>query len=210
MITETQKIDWSRVFFGTVTSDKMEGWCTPEKAQALYDLVTESDAKLCVELGVFGGKSLIAMALACRDKGSGGVIGFDPWNNSACIEGSNSPANDQWWLSLDLKAIYRGCLAAIERNGVFEQCNTVKMKSEDAAKLFADSVCDIIHQDGNHNVESITKELKLWVPKLKKGGYWICDDVDWIEASEGYAKLPEYGLEMTRDFSTWQIWKKIK
>lgn len=203
------KINWDEIFLPN-SPHKMEGWCSDEKAQALYDLVCTSDAKLCVEIGVFGGKSLIAMGLACRDKGSGGVIGLDPWNNKACTEGSNSPLNDKWWLSLDLVHIYMGCIKAIQRNGVFEQCNTLKLKSEDAAKLFTDDLCDIIHQDGNHNVESITKELQLWIPKLKVGGYWICDDVDWPEAAGGYAKLPEYGLKIVEDFHTWQIWQKVK
>lgn len=203
------QINWDDIFLDN-SPQRMEGWCTHEKAQALYDLVTESDAQLCVEIGVFGGKSLIAMGLACKDKGSGGVIGLDPWNNKACTEGSNSEANDKWWMSLDLVNIYMGCINAIRRNGVFEQCNTLKLRSADSAKLFVNNLCDIIHQDGNHNPESITKELKLWIPKLKVGGFWICDDVDWVEAAEGYAKLPEYGLELVYDYKTWQVWKKVR
>jgi len=76
--------------------------------------------------------------------------------------------------------------------------------------IVADNVLDIIHQDSNHSSEVIIQELDLWVPKLKKFGYWVVDDCHWGESKEGYSKLPEYGLEMVEDFTQWQIWRKIK
>jgi predicted O-methyltransferase YrrM len=38
--------------------EKIEGWCTREKADKLIQLVKESNPKLVVELGVFGGRSI--------------------------------------------------------------------------------------------------------------------------------------------------------
>ena len=79
----------------------LEGWCTAEKAQRLYDLIKESNSMLTIELGVFGGRSLIPMAMAHRDKESGYIIGFDAWKASVAIGGTNSPANDVFWQNID-------------------------------------------------------------------------------------------------------------
>lgn len=190
--------------------DKMEGWCTPEKAQRLYELVVETDSKLSIELGVFGGRSLVALAIGHREKGSGAAIGIDPWNNKACLEGSNDKANNDWWMSLNMKEIYASCQHHIEINDLIGFCETLRLKSVDVAHLFADGIVDVLHQDSNHNPETILAELKAWIPKLKVGGYWVVDDSDWEEAKGGYDHLNEFGLVMIEDHVKWQIWKKVK
>ncbi len=111
---------------------------------------------------------------------------------------------------MDYKAIYDSCQEGIFKYAVQDWCNTVRLSSQQAAPLFSDSSIDILHQDTNHNIETITEELDLWVKKLKIGGYWIADDVQWVEAKDGYAKLPEYGLELFEDHKEWQIWKRVK
>ncbi len=190
--------------------ESLPGWCTAIKAARLFSLVKESNSQLTIELGVFGGRSLIPMALAHKEKGSGFVIGVDAWKASVATEGTNDPANDEFWRNLNHTDIYRSCQEGIYKYGVEDYCDTLRLKSHSVALLLADNICDIIHQDSNHNVETITDELKMWVPKLKVGGYWIADDTDWKEAVQGYAQMPEYGLELVEDFHSWQIWKKVK
>lgn len=190
--------------------ENLPGWCTAEKAGILYDLVKNSDAQLVVELGVFGGRSLVPMALACKDKGSGKVIGIDSWRKDESLHGTNAPENNEWWEKLDFNSIYKIAKAAILTNGLLDYAELIKTSTQQYAGHNSDESIDIIHQDSAHNVETITEELELWIPKLKTGGYWIADDTDWIEAKDGYKKLPEYGLELVEDHHKWQIWKKIK
>ncbi|MFA9220244.1 MAG: class I SAM-dependent methyltransferase [Sediminibacterium sp.] len=192
----------------------MEGWCTPEKAQRLFNLVIESDSKISVELGVFGGRSLVPIGLGHKKKGSGFVIGIDAWNNKVCIEGTNDQANNDWWLSLDMKIIYASCQRHIELNELEGFCDTLRIRSTDVAILFPNESIDLLHQDSNHNAETIIAELKLWIPKVKIGGYWIADDTDWKEAKDGYSHLSDFGLELLETYTTekgqWQVWKKVK
>lgn len=193
--------DWSHIL-------PLSGWCTEEKMQRLYDLVTESDSMITVELGVFGGRSLFPMAIAHKDKDSGKAFGFDPYVKEACVEGTNDPKNDEWWQSVDLEGIYKDANDFIVTNHLENYCALIRERSDEAYKHFQDDTIDILHQDSNHNTETITKELELWIPKIKVGGYWINDDCDWKESQTGYAKLPDYGLELVEDFIKWQIWKK--
>lgn len=188
---------------------EIDGWCSPEKAARIYELGLQVRPFISVELGVFAGRSLIALALAHRQNNYGFALGFDAYKSSVCAEGSNAEANNKWWNEkVDLIKIYHGCIDAIEKYGISDYCSIVKLKSQTASLLFPDERIDIIHQDSNHNTETILKELELWIPKLKKGGYWIADDTDWIESQEGYSKLPEYGLTLVENHIKWQIWQK--
>lgn len=190
--------------------ESLPGWCTAEKAGIMYDLVNQTDAQLIVELGVFGGRSFIPMALACKDKGSGKCIGIDSWRKDESLHGTNDPANDDWWAQLDFDSVYQKAKTAIVENALTTYAKLVKSSTQDYAKKVEDYTVDIIHQDSAHNFETITEELTLWIPKLKIGGYWIADDTDWKEAQGGYNKLPDYGLELIENHDKWQIWKKVK
>lgn len=193
-----------------IVISKLEGWCTPEKANRLFDLVIDSNSNITCEIGTFGGKSLIPMGLAHKAKGSGFCFGIDTWHKDACIEGSNSEANNEWWSKLDFQKIYNGVAEAIDYYMLNDYCGTLRLKSQTVALMTADNVFDIIHQDSNHSSEVILQELELWIPKLKLNGYWVADDTNWVEAKEGYSHLSEYGLELVENYDTWQIWKKIR
>lgn len=188
--------------------EPLQGWCTKEKAERLFQLIKETDSQLTVELGVFGGKSLIPMGVAHREKGSGVVIGIDAWKAAVSIQGTNSPLNDEYWKTVDYSLVWKSCNDAIIVNQIFDYCTTLKIASQQAFALFDKNSIDVLHQDSGHNIETITDELKLWSPLIKKGGLWIIDDCNWVEAVEGYAKLPEYGFELMEDYTTWQVWKK--
>ena len=188
--------------------ESLEGWCTLEKAQRLYDLVKETDAQHIAELGVFGGKSLLPMAQACKDKGSGVCVGVDAWKKEPALTGTNAPENDAYWANMDYEHIFKSCSNAIVKFDLSKHCELFRLTTFQAAQIMSENVYDIIHQDSAHNPETIIQELDSWLPKLKQGGYWVIDDCDWPETIEGYNKLPSYGLELVEDFVKWQIWKK--
>ena len=190
--------------------ESLPGWCASEKAQRLFDLIVESNSQITVELGVFGGRSFIPMALAHKQKGTGFALGIDAWRKEVSLEGTNSPENNEYWSKINYTEVYRKCIHAIRVNEVDDFCSLIRMRSQDAGFLIADNVIDILHQDSAHNIETITAELNLWVHKVKIGGYWVADDLLWEEAKKGYAKLPEFGLEMIEDYHEWGIFKKIR
>lgn len=200
-----------------LASLKQTGWTTIEKANRLYDLVYESAFKfaenketelISVELGVFYGRSLLPMGFAHKNLDVGYAIGFDAYDNSVCVEGTNNKEDDLWWSRQDLNAAYESVQSAIEANDLSDYCLVGKRRSDEAIKQFKDDTISLLHQDSSHNIETITKELEVWIPKLKTGGFWVIDDAKWDTAIEGYAKLPDFGLELMEDFTDWQIWIK--
>lgn len=153
------------------------GWCDPEKALKLCDLIAESKPSTVVEVGVFAGKSAISMALACKLNGKGTVYGIDSWTAGDCIEDENE-ANTEWWSQkVNLDRIYEECLRHIAEEEVGGHINILKMSSRKAAHLF-ESV-DLLHIDGNHAELPSTTDVVTWVPILRKGGYLILDDFNW-------------------------------
>ena len=44
--------------------NRLEGWCSSDKIHKLYKLIIESKPSNLLEIGVFGGKSLLAQAFA--------------------------------------------------------------------------------------------------------------------------------------------------
>ena len=46
----------------------------------------------------------------------------------------------------------------------------LRMRSEDAAPLFADGSIDFFHTDGDHSIGGITSDITLWLPKVRPGG----------------------------------------
>lgn len=191
------------------------GWCTEEKASRLYDLVIETYHKfphttlMTVELGVFGGRSLFAMAFAHKYMNEGFVFGIDTWDNVTPLEGTNAPENNEWWSTVPMDEIFNSCHDDRQIFELDECCSLIKQKSYMAADGFRDNSITLLHQDSNHNVETITLELERWSPKIRTGGFWVTDDNDWPETKEGYAKLPEFGFELIEDLGMWQIWRKV-
>lgn len=191
----------------------MDGWCTKEKADAIYSISKKSiidygDDFIAVELGVFGGRSLLPFAIAAKEFERGKVFGIDPYDNNACLEGINDTKNNVWWQSLDLDYVYRKALSFIDKYELSDFCTIERIRSDFGASLFKDDSISIIHQDSVHNTDVIVSELNLWIPKLRSGGYWIVDDTDWEETLEGYSKLKDYGLTLIQDFKSWQVWQK--
>lgn len=187
--------------------DSMPGWCTAEKAERLQRLIIDSNAQFSVELGVFGGRSLIAMALGHKIKQSGVIIGVDAWSKQAALEGTNDKANDDWWSGQSFKEIHQNCIKDIFKNDVDDFCSVLKMTSETFGKLIGDNTIDVLHADSNHSEEVTTREIEIFFPKLKSGGYWVADDTNWNSLSKAVSMLKEK-MNVVHDGETYTIFQK--
>lgn len=157
--------------------EKLEGWCSAEKARAMMELVGRVAPAICVEIGVFGGRSLVAMGDACRQVGRGHVYGIDPWTATAALETVAEEANRKWWADLDYEETYLGCMAGIGRLGLDPWITVLRTTSARAARLF--SAIDILHIDGNHSEDVSTRDVDTYLPLVRPGGHVWFDDMDW-------------------------------
>jgi hypothetical protein len=186
----------------------LHGWTTPEKGARLAQLVTETRADISVEIGVFGGRGTIAMAIGHELLRKGYVAGIDPWEVQASLDGVNAPANDEWWSKVDYEMIYEHFLTALLRNGVARYCRIMRERSDTAVRLFADETVSVLHQDGNHSEAISAAEVTAWAPKLTRGGYWVADDADWTTTSLSLKMLGESGFDLLEDHGGWRVYRK--
>lgn len=191
-------------------SQKVGRWCSEEKGRRLYDLVLErsEDSPLTVELGVFSGSSLFCFAFAHAVIHSGHVIGIDPWTVDAALEGSNDPANAQWWQSINFETILSKLKENISEYKLEHVIYLWREKSTDAVNRFEDNSISILHADSNHSPEVSTREVELYAPKLISGGLWIADDYNWTSLIQAREKLDELGFVELEDHTTFGILRK--
>ncbi|HRW58642.1 MAG TPA: class I SAM-dependent methyltransferase, partial [Chlamydiales bacterium] len=172
--------------------NKIEGWCTDEKAELIVDLVLKTKPTVCVEIGVFGGASVIPFASALKINQQGFIYAIDPWSNAECLENyenMNDP-NYAWWSKVDLNYVYHSYLAMIRKFEIIPYCKTMKMTSKDALHHISEEI-DILHIDGNHSEESSSFDVYNYFPKVKKGGYVLFDDANWATTTKAYQYLEE-------------------
>jgi predicted O-methyltransferase YrrM len=189
----------------------MEGWCSPEKARRMASLVVEQKARKVVELGVFGGRSLVALGLGLAVLGADGCAdGVDPYAASASLEGKNDKANDDWWGKIDYGYIEMRARQAIKACDVERFTALIKARSLDAdlLRLYAPASVDVIHVDSNHSEEVSCAEIAAWSDKIASGGLWIADDVDWPTMVKAQGLIQQVGFELVEHHRSWAVFRK--
>lgn len=174
----------------------LPGWCTVEKALKMAQLILDVRPERCVEIGVFGGRSLVPQAMALRwleehEGGNGRIVGVDPWHAGWCLEGKNDEANDTWWKTTDLEAVHQATMSAIWSHHLHGRCIVMRTGSGEASTLFGYETVEIVHIDGNHSELASCRDVDLWLPRLRPGGYAWMDDTDWATTQKAVAKLTE-------------------
>ena len=157
----------------------LEGWCSQEKALEFVDLVLEIEPSFCVEIGVFGGSSLFPVAAALKFLGKGVVVGVDPWEKGECVKHLD-PLNNRtdfvWWNNLNLEYVYDSYISMLRRFGLGEYCITMKATSGRAAICFQS--IDLLHLAGSLSEKVSIEDVKLYLPKVRSGGYiWLNDAI---------------------------------
>lgn len=184
---------------------KMEGWCTPEKAVALSNCILENKPNTIVEIGVFGGRSLMAMAFTCQFLNNGKVYGIDPWTADAALRDVQEKENLDWWSKVDYEYMYKKCLVQIIEHDASSVCNLYRTTSDKAVFMF-DKV-NMVHIDGNHSESQSTQDVFMWMPKVPPGGYIWFDDIDWY-STKNAVRLLEERCERFPDIGNCGIFKK--
>jgi len=159
----------------------IQGWCSEDKASKIASLIINEKPKLCVEIGVFGGASLIPQAMALKFNKKGIIYGIDPWANTSALEEMVDEKHKEWWNKIDLEYIYEHCKKNVSDNKLNDYCVLIRDKSENVVNQFQDNSIDLLHIDGNHSEAVSYTDSTLYLPKVKSGGIILFDDIWWTE-----------------------------
>ena len=172
----------------------------------MRNLIRKVQPNVCVEIGVFAGKSLLNTAIALRDNGLGLVYGIDPWRKCDALNGVAPNESPEYWDTIDLDAVHYDCMKAIEQ---FELDNVViiRAKSELAEWLFRPASVDILYIDGGHAEKIALQDCELYFPKVKLGGHIWMDDTNYDSLQKSVSFMRSQCV-LVKDFGHCQLYKK--
>lgn len=173
--------EWVQVKRQTLSKMQgMEGWCTPEKGELIMEVIKKERPSLCVEIGVYGGKSLLPIAKTLKYNKLGKVFGIDAWDPQSAAEGwEKSDPNFEWWRKQDFAALQKKVGQLIAQEGLAGHVTLQKEKSQKAVTQFADESIDFLHFDGNHAESVAWEDVKAYFPKVREGGIILFNDATW-------------------------------
>lgn len=162
----------------------MHGWTSPEKAKAIFELTLKAKPKIAVEIGVFGGRGTVAIALALKQLGGGKVLAVDPWSAQASASAQVDQNSEEWWGKVDHDAVFKDFLWHIKKQDV---ADFIDVRRESSQVTALPEEIGLLIVDGNHNVEALM-DAKRFAPLVALGGYCLLDDLDWVG---GYVRQAE-------------------
>ena len=186
------------------------GWSSLDKAGCIIDAIDEICQKredpVCVEVGVYGGKSLIPAALELKRHSKGIIHGIDPWSNEEATKQYDG-AHLEWWSNVNLTRIYNIFIETISNTDTKDYINIIKKASDDAPDF---DYIDYLYIDGQHT-EQAFRDSDKYATKIRTGGYCFIDDINWGVLQEN--NLPKYieslGFEFVKTVDFAAIYRKI-
>lgn len=166
----------NRKLFSLISSvtQTLDGWCSVPKAAALAALTTAMNFQTAVEIGVWAGRSLLPVAFAMSDKGSGIITGIDPYTAKASAA-DEFGENLKWWNDQKMHdGIKEKFWNHVHKFNLGQQVQLIEMPSDEVKPI----ECDLLHVDGNHQDQAI-RDAERFGPLVRLGGIVVCDDLKW-------------------------------
>jgi predicted O-methyltransferase YrrM len=203
---------------GLIKNDDYDqgGWCTDEKRNLIHNLIKTTHSKVCVEIGVYKGSSLFSFA-EVLEKIEGKIIGIDPWSfemSKNDIPFWNQSQKEYFYNELlkgqeTFDSIYKNVCDIIESNDLSKTISIVREPSQDSFIRFEKESIDVLHIDGNHNEMNVSRDILLYLPLVKKGGYIIMDDSNWKSVRNSINKFLVPYCDLIDDIGYCSYYKKI-
>lgn len=155
------------------TNPKLEGWCDVQKAITLASIVLAIRPEVSLEIGVFGGRSFLPIALAHKAIGRGVAVGVDAWDKNVGIREQTTPEDKKWWSELDMEKIRTGFMALIPEYGLENFTRIVRTQS---STFTSPTNIGLLHIDGAHSDTAINDVINF-APHVVVGGICVMDDI---------------------------------
>lgn len=186
----------------------LDGWCSVKKAHTLASIIVAIRPENVVEIGVWGGRSLIPMAMACKWLNHGTVTGIDPWSAGESVKGQ-TPDNANWWGKVvNHDAMYAKCIESVTKAGVMSRTNIVRTTSDDYPASVTQ--CQLLHIDGNHGEQAYKDTLKF-APTVSIGGFIFMDDIGWSEGhvARGCQWIMDHGFKKLYNLDDGAVFQRV-
>jgi predicted O-methyltransferase YrrM len=191
---------------------RLPGMSDFNKLRHLYDFTMREKPRLCVEIGVYAGRSLAPVALALKRLGDGEIFGIDNWSRETALEGGPDSVgkehlDDPIWTQAGLTDAYVKFTRALQDLELSKCVRIIGANSRLVPGAFRHGTVDYIHIDANHSRQAVSDDVELYVPRLKPGGWLWMDDSDWPSLSDALYFV-ENQCNLVEDCKTYRIYRK--
>ena len=150
--------------------NRIAGYFDLSEALAMQELVGRlPQGARVAELGTFQGRS--AVAIACALPPGGVLFCVDHFAGAILAPGQPRPPQEAI-----IRANLDALLANLDAFGLRDRVTVLKGRTRDAAGRFAPESLDLLFVDAGHDYASVKADLADWYPKLRPGGWLVCDD----------------------------------
>jgi len=175
-------------------TNEIQGWFN-QYHQNVYDFLISKTPEngTFVEIGAWLGKS---SSYLVDNSGNRKIIIVDSWKGSPNeIGGSHKLATQT-----DIYEIFK-------QNMGDRKYESIRGLSNEVANQFEDESLDTVFIDATHTYEAVKEDIRMWLPKVKKGGILAGDDyVDgWIGVIKAVKEMLPDHIEMQ---GRWIYYKK--
>lgn len=202
-----KKIESSYQFYDAKCNYGGWGWCTLEKAHCLLDYVFEIRNRkadpVCVEIGVFMGKSMLPVAIGLQNFDAGKIYAIDPWSNhEACI--GYTDENRRYWSSVQLDLAYEYVVQLVVEQDLTKYVEVLRTTSDLAPVI---QNIDLLHIDGQH-ADQVVRDIHKFASEVAPDGYVVVDDMDWISVYKVRDLLDLYGFSSIHKVDTAEVFRR--
>ncbi len=185
----------------------LRGWGGKwERPNRMAELILKEKPNVVVEIGVFGGQSLIPMAMALKANGAGRIYGIDPYNLEV-IKGQMSEMDDkEGWLKQDMGMVLTDTFRWLKELELQDYATLILCQSQNCSTLFPLNSIDILHIDGAHTEEGVMLDVNLYAKRVRPGGYIWMDDTHFPSLKPALDEL-SYFCDKIDDWGGYQLWR---
>ena len=147
------------------------------------------------------------MGFAVRENRLGKFMAYDPWLNTASVEGMKR-ADKKYWLAVNHEAILKGFRAKISQFGLKIRSNLFRSTSENAPTYLSDRH-SAYRWRGFHSEATSYLDVTKWV-RLSERRSSFCDDITWGTTGKLVLWVDEHCIKWRQfeDDAAWGIWVK--
>lgn len=177
----------------TLRSKKVRSIMPPKTLQVYDQLVKEAKGTI-VEVGSYEGGSLTTMAAMNADRRDINFVSVESFSGDL-----NGKVDNMVLPSL--QAFDR----ALSSFG-FLPVSCLPLSSRNAVKHFEDGSIGMVMIDAGHGTDDVIEDIKLWAPKVRKGGIIAGDDWSWATVMKGVTQ--SLGTDINESGNLWWVIKE--
>ena len=187
----------------------LQGWCSVERASALFSIVIARKPKMVLEIGTHAGRSFLPMCWALRRNGRGKAMGIDAYSGQVAAQ-DETPSNAEFWGDQSIHNDARKTFEWLMKRYNMDEIVQLIVSPSDAVTPVES---EVLHIDGSH-VEANIRDAERFGAKVPLGGIVIMDDIQWTLGCvlRAIDTLEEMGFEevFRSEDGSWNIMHKVK